>query len=112
MAVRPRAAEMDVWLHAERVDRRTRSKVTRPVQAGDLPDGAMVCHDGASALLLGNSVLPWSFAGYGTPVPVNPRTRVELLTPPSIVGALAAGYRPLVHPSAGPTSMRSFPDLR
>jgi hypothetical protein len=29
-----------------------------------------------------------------------------VLNPPSIVAALEAGYRPLVHPSAGPTSLR------
>lgn len=110
MAVRPRAAEMDVWLHAERVDR-TRRKLTRPVAAGDLPDGAMVRHDGGSALYCAGALLPWSFDGYGAPVPVRPRTGVELLTPPSIVAVLAAGYRPLVHPSAGVTSMRAFGDL-
>jgi hypothetical protein len=108
MARRPRAAEMDIALHAERVDRRTRGKVTSPATAGDLPDGAMVCYDGGSALLCGGALLPWSFDGYGPPVPVSPRTRLTLLTPPSIVAALAAGYRPLVHPSAGPTPMRSF----
>jgi|SRR5450755_905754 hypothetical protein len=131
MAARPLAGEMDAWLHAERVDRRTRSQVRRPVAAGDLPDGTMVGYDGGSApwgpaswgpaswgpapwwpaLCCGGALLPWSFAGYGVPVPVRPEARVELLTPPSIVAVLAAGYRPLVHPSAGPTSMRSFPAL-
>lgn len=111
LAARPRAAEMDGWLHAERVDRRTRGQVTRPAAAGELPDGAMVRHDGELALLCGGALLPWSFGGYGAPVPVSPRARVELLTPPSIVAVLAAGYRPLVHPSAGPTPMRSFREL-
>jgi len=45
-------------------------------------------------------------------VPASPRTRVELLTPPSIVAVLAAGYRPLRHPSAGPAPVRSFRDFR
>jgi hypothetical protein len=108
LAVRPLAAQMDVWLHAERVDRRTRSQVTRPALADELPDGAMVSCDGTVALVCGNALLPWSFDGYGAPVPIRPRTHVELLTPPSIVAALAAGYRPLVHPSAGSTPMRPF----
>jgi hypothetical protein len=112
MTVRPRASEMDIWLHAERVDRRTRRQVTRPALAADLPGGAMVRYGGELALSCGGVLLPWSFEGYGTPVRVRPGTRVELLTPPSIVAALAAGYRPLVHPSAGPTAMRSFADLR
>jgi hypothetical protein len=110
LAVRPYAWEMDRWLHAERVNRRTRSKVTRQVLAGDLPDGAMVRRDGGPALLCGGALLPWSFSGYGSPEPVSPADRVELLTPPAIVAVLAAGYRPLVHPTAGPTSMRAFGD--
>ncbi len=112
LAARPRAGEMDTWLHAERVDRRTRSQVTRPAVAGGLPDGAMARYDGAPVLVCGNALLRWSFGGYSAPVPAGPRARVELLTPPSIVAVLAAGYRPLVHPSAGPTSMRSFPTVR
>ena len=106
----PLAGDMDTWLHAERVDRRTRRQVRRPAVVGDLPDGAMVRYDGGLALHCEGALLPWSFAGYGAPVQLGPRTRVELLTPPSIVAVLAAGYRPLVHPSAGPTPMRSFPD--
>jgi hypothetical protein len=109
LAAAPKAGELDTWLHAERVDRRTRSKVRHAAVAGDLPDGAMVWHAGAPALHHDGALRPWSWAGYGTPVPVDPAAQVELLTPPSIVAVLAAGYRPLVHPSAGPTSMRSFP---
>jgi hypothetical protein len=108
LAVRPYAREMDVWLHAERVDRRTRSQVTREVLVGDLPDGAMIRSDGNPALVCGDALRRWSWHGYGAPAPVSPRARVELLTPPSIVAVLAAGYRPLLHPSAGPTPLRSF----
>jgi hypothetical protein len=108
LTTRPPAAEMDIRLHAERVDR-TRRKLTRPVLAGRLPDGAMVRGEAGPALYCAGSLLPWSFEGYGPPRPVAPGARLELLTPPSIVAALTAGYRPLVHPSAGPTSMRSFP---
>jgi hypothetical protein len=111
MPQRPRAAEMDIALHAERVSSRSRAKVTRPALAGHLPDGAMVRHEGGSALLCAGTLRPWSLDGYGAPVPVRPGSRVELLTPPSLVAALRAGYRPLVHPSAGPTPMRSFRDL-
>jgi hypothetical protein len=32
----------------------------------------------------------------------------DLLTPPAFVAALRAGYRPLVHPSAGRTPLRAF----
>jgi hypothetical protein len=108
MPERPRASDLDIWLHAERVESRTRRKLTRPVTVGDLPDGAMVSHDGGFALWCRNTLLPWSFEGYGAPVNVSPRTTAGLLTPPSIVAALQAGYRPLVHPTAGSTPLRSF----
>jgi hypothetical protein len=108
LAVRPYAWEMDVALHAERVESRTRAKLTRPAAVGELPDGAMVSYLAQPALVSAGALLPWSLSGYRPPLPVSPGTTVDLLTPPSIVGALTAGYRPLVHPSAGTTSMRSF----
>jgi hypothetical protein len=108
LITRPSAAQMDAWLHAERVDGRTRRKRTRKVVLGDLPDGAMVSYAGDPALYAGGALLPWSFGGYGPPVRPAAGTRADLLTPPAIVGALAAGYLPLVHPSAGQTSMRAF----
>jgi hypothetical protein len=59
-----------------------------------------VRHGGILGLVLGGRVLPWSFAGYGTPVVVDGAAPVELLTPPATVGTIAAGYRPGVHPTA------------
>lgn len=108
LAVRLYAWEMDVQLHSERVDRH-RAKLTRPAVLGDLPDGAMVMHNGGPALVADRSLLPWSPDGYGPAIPVSQDAGVTLLTPPSIVAALAAGYRPFVHPTAGATGMRSFP---
>lgn len=105
---RLRAGEMDVVLHAERVDRSRRQR-TRPARLGDLPDGAMVRREGHPALVIGGALRPWSFSGYGAPETPSPDTEVDLLTPPVIVGALTAGYRPLVHPSAQP---QSSPRLR
>jgi len=105
LAERPKAARMDTELHAERVDRRRR-KLTRPARLGTLPDGSMVRAGGGISLLAGGRLLPWSWEGYGAPIPADPAAEVELLTPPSIVAALSAGYQPLVHPSAGPTALR------
>lgn len=97
LAARPRAVEMDAVLHAERVVSRTRRKVTRPGRVAELPDGVMVRAGGVCGLVTGGRMVPWSFAGYGAPVAAG---TVEVLTPPSIVAAVAAGYRPLVHPTA------------
>jgi hypothetical protein len=98
---RPRAPEIDAWLHAERVHSRSRRQVTRPALLGELPDGAMVRYGDRPGLVSGGRVLPWSFAGYGAARTVAPDAAVELLTPPATVAAIRAGYRPLVHPSAG-----------
>jgi hypothetical protein len=99
---------MDAWLHSERVNGRTRRQVTREVVLDELPDGAMVSCAGSPALCTGGALLPWSFDGYGPPLRPAPGMRADLLTPPAIVAVLAAGYLPLVHPSAGPTSMRAL----
>jgi hypothetical protein len=98
---RPHAVEMDAVLHAERVDRRTRRQVTRPARAGDLPDGVMVRPGSGSdvGLVRAGRFRPWTFTGYGPPVPLEAGTRVELLTPPASVAVLRAGYEPLLHPS-------------
>jgi hypothetical protein len=91
---------MDRRLHRERVESRTRRQRTWPARLGSLPDGVMVAHDDVSALVLGEALRPWTFDGYGPPVSA-PRDRtVEVLTPPSTVRVIEAGYRPLVHPSA------------
>ena len=100
------AVEMDAQLHAERVESRSRRQRTHQAVAGSLPDGVMIRHGGGPALLVGGHVggrvLPWSFAGYEAAVPVDEDAMVEVLTPPSSVAAIAAGYRPVLHPSAAP----------
>jgi hypothetical protein len=100
LPVRPRAFEMDAILHADRVDRSRRQRTHfRP--AGELPDGVMLRHGPAAALLVGGTAREWSFAGYRDPAACLPEDEpVEVLTPPSIVAAIAAGYRPMAHPSA------------
>ena len=101
---RPKAVEMDARLHGERVDSRSRRQLTRAATVTDLPDAVMVRHQGTVGLVSGDRLLPWSFAGYGPPVPLPDRGDVEVLTPPAIVGAIRAGYRPATHPSARPPS--------
>ncbi len=65
----------------------------------DLPDGAFVALDGAAFAVRGSHLLRWSENGYMEKIP-RPRGMANVLTPPSIVGVLAAGYQPQWHPSA------------
>lgn len=97
---RPRAAQIDARLHAERVDPRSRRQVTRPTLVGGLPDGVMVRYGDSTGLLADGRIFPWSFTGYGAPLPISAATPVDLLTPPATVATIAAGYHPLIHPSA------------
>jgi hypothetical protein len=62
----------------------------------------MVVREGARAplLVVGGAVRPWTPAGYGPHQVLPPGTAVQVLTPPSVVKALARGYRPVLHGSA------------
>jgi hypothetical protein len=88
---------MDLRLHAERLD--GKKKRTYRTDVAKLPDGAYVVFAGAATLVLGAQLYAWSDSGY-----VRKRARprhgeMEVLTPPSIVAVLGAGYRPAIHPS-------------
>jgi hypothetical protein len=91
---------MDERLHAERLDGRAQRHHEAPF-AG-LPDGAFVLRDGAPWLVLGRELLAWTPAGYAERVP-RPRGRAEVVTPPSLVAVLGAGWESslcLLHPTA------------
>jgi hypothetical protein len=93
----PGADAIDARLHAERLAGRERR---RHAATADLPDGAMVLRDGAPWLVRGDALLRWTPAGYTDRAPRRP---APLLTPPSIVAVLRAGWSgavPLLHPSA------------
>lgn len=94
---RPRAAELDRVLHGERLDRRRRRLHPLPMDVLLLPDGTFVQAGEQSLLVARGRLWPWSPGGYGAAV-ASP-AELMLLTPPSTVAALAAGYRPILHPS-------------
>jgi hypothetical protein len=88
----PTAPSMDAVLHRERLDQGAKRLWDLPVAA--LPDGAMIARDGRAFAVRGDAIAPWSFAGYGAPQPRPRAGLARVLTPPSIVRALAAGYAP------------------
>lgn len=92
------AANIDKALDAER--RNTEKPLVSPAS---LPSGAMVrhCGDGSFYLVYGGQLFPWSFSGYGAPMPMPAAAgKYELMTPPSAVKVLEAGYPLEVHGSA------------
>ena len=97
------ADAMDAQLHAERIAPETRAQLHHAVALDDLPDGSFVLREGVPWLVRGAHLLRWTPAGY-----VEPRARPEggqvvLITPPSLVGVLRAGWQPdvpFLHPSS------------
>jgi len=90
-----RVPGIDAVLHRERLDHGR--KRLHPLPADALPDGTMVEAGDQSFLIAQGRALPWSPAGYGEAraVPAD----AMLLTPPSTVRALQAGYEIVLHPS-------------
>jgi hypothetical protein len=96
------ADAIDLELHAERVDPETRGHRTHDAALETLPDGAFVLEDGEPWLVLGTELRRWTPAGYAERRP-RPRGAATLVTPPSLVEVLRAGWSgavPLLHPSA------------
>ena len=95
------ADTIDERLHAERVDPATRDHRLHAADLDDLPDGAFVL-DQSPKLVLGCELLTWSPGGYVARAP-RPSGPTTLITPPSLLAVLEAGWVPVVpllHPSA------------
>jgi hypothetical protein len=93
------ADAMDAVLHQER---RVRPwvKRTHNANADELADGAYVSVDGKAWLVRGDRLLEWSPEGYASRRARPHNTLLTLLTPPSILAVLRAGYAADVHPGA------------
>jgi hypothetical protein len=89
---------MDAVLHGERLA--GGEKRMHRCNSDDLPDGTMIAIGNAAYAVRGEILLRWSPAGYGGRTPRAAAGEADLLTPPSIVAVLAAGYCPHWHPSA------------
>jgi hypothetical protein len=100
----PHAPEMDVVLQNERLD--GRAKRTHEMRAQELPEGAFIAIDGDAFALRGDTMLRWSPSGYAE-AGARPSGPVTVLTPPSIVAVLSAGYAPQWHraPAKRPRSL-------
>jgi hypothetical protein len=103
------AEVIDARLHDERIEHAARERRLHAVAFHELPDGAFVLHDGAPKLVLGDALRSWSCAGYARAEP-RPSGTATLITPPSLVEVLRAGWHapgagaaevPFLHPTAG-----------
>ena len=92
----PLAHEMDAQLHAERLERGHKRVHGIPGPVGELPDGAVITAAGAAFTLARGHAFRWTEEGYRAAQQF-PRAD-GLLTPPSTLLAMRAGYRPVLHP--------------
>ena len=92
------ARDIDAVLHRERLSggKKRLHAVQMPLE--ELPDGAMLQQGAESFLIVRGQALAWSPAGYRKAP--NAIKDAMLLTPPSTLRALSAGYRPVLHKSA------------
>ena len=98
------ADAIDLRLHGERVEAAARTQRLHAAAIEELPDGAFVLVDGQPRLVLGRELLDWSPFGYTARHRRPAGGEATLITPPSLVAILRAGWRPLVpllHPTAG-----------
>ena len=86
-----RAPQINARLHAERLGEHRESDFAV------LPDGAFVLYDGAPWLVHGDRLRRWTPAGYTDAVP-RPAGLARVITPPSSVATLAAGWEPTAVP--------------
>ena len=93
-----RMHDIDTVLHHERLDHGKKRLHALLVPLEQLPDGAMLQQGEESFLLMRGGTLLWSTAGYveGT----RELDDARLLTPPSTLRAMSAGYEVTLHPSA------------
>jgi hypothetical protein len=96
----PSAKEMDRQLHRERIVRGTHRRQLHQGVWRDLPEGTFVDLDGSPWLVLSAQLAEWSREGYQGRRPRPTTGLVTVITPPSSVAVLRAGYPVQIHPSA------------
>jgi hypothetical protein len=95
----PKADEIDATLHNERLVSGRKRRHALQADIVDLPDGTMVSLADEAFTIAKGKAFRWTEKGYD-----RPQTNLcadALLTPPSSLMALNAGYRPIVHPMIG-----------
>jgi hypothetical protein len=96
------ADAIDLQLHGERFDVARRTQRHHEAPFDELPDGAFVLRDGMPWLVAGAELRRWTAGGYADREPRPAGGPARVVTPPSLVGVLRAGWQgavPLLHPS-------------
>jgi hypothetical protein len=94
----PLVDTVDEVLHAERLHGR-RDRAAYVETPARLPSGVIVADGDQACLVHSGALLPWTPVGYEAPRPTT-NAALRVLTPRSIVQAIAHGYPVEMHPSA------------
>jgi hypothetical protein len=97
-----RVGDLDRRIHADRATP-AGAKGTYRARLGGLPTGAFVSLDGepdAAFLIVGRALWRWAPGGYTAPHALAPDEEAVVLTPRSVVNAIAGGYTPVLHATA------------
>jgi hypothetical protein len=87
---------MDAVLHEERLDCGRKRVHAIPGSIGELPDGTVIAAVGKAYTIVQGRAFRWSEQGYQAERQIPDAD--GLLTPPSTLLAIRAGYRPALHP--------------
>lgn len=98
---RPSAIDMNRRLHGERIVRGTHRRRHHELPWADLPDGTFVRLTDAPSVVVGGRLVEWTAAGYRARHPRPARGMATVITPPSTIAVLRAGYPVQIDESAG-----------
>jgi hypothetical protein len=96
----PSAKLINQQLHGERIVRGSHRRRIHRLSWPDLPDGTFVLLDNSPALVLGDQLRAWTHAGYQDRLPRPTHGSAHVVTPPSTVALLRAGYPVQIDDSA------------
>jgi hypothetical protein len=96
----PSARQMNRQLHGERIVHGTHRRRIHRLPWTDLPDGAFELLDGSPAVVVGHRLTEWTREGYRTRHARPASGTADVITPPSTVAALRAGYPVQIDDSA------------
>jgi hypothetical protein len=88
----PGAKEMNRQLHGERIFPGTHHRRFHQLPWAELPDGAFVLVDETPAVVLGDGLSDWTREGYAGRRARPRRGTARVITPPSSLAVLRAGY--------------------
>ena len=96
----PSAKLINRQLHGERIVAGTHRRRLHRQSWAELPDGSFVALDAGAALVLEDRLLAWTPSGYGASRRRPGRGTASVITPPSTLAAMRAGYPTQIDASA------------